>query len=323
MAARKSSRRTEKTEPVKTGIVFPGMGPWGYGDLGRFMATNPHARRLRRTADAALGYPLMDRYRTAGADYSEFSQIAFLISCLALMEQASDTLDTESAACAGPSFGGKAAIAYSAALPVAEAIVLAARLARCEEEYFATEHEDVLTQSIARTPGPVLAEILDSMAQRNEWYDISCHIDEDFFMVSMREASRDVFLKEVRAAGGLPLYAMRPPMHSSAFGALRRKAEDEVIGDLPLSDPCLPIIADHDGSVVTTAEGVRAMLLDSFVRAVQWPRVVHAMKELDVTKIYIPGPDSLFGRVRCTTQHFAVVPIKPPVPEGRRPVHVE
>jgi [acyl-carrier-protein] S-malonyltransferase len=308
---------------MKTGIVFPGMGPCGYGDLGKFMATSPHARKLRRTADSVLGYPLMDKYRTAGADYSESSQIAFLISCLALIEQVRDTLDSEPAACAGPSFGGKAAVAYSAALPVDELIMLAARLARCEEEYFATEHEDVITQSIARTPGSVLAEILAAMTQRNEWHDISCHIDEDFYMVSMREPSLDLFLKEVRAAGGLPLYVMRPPMHSSAFGALRRKAEDEVLGDLPFSDPSLPIIADHDGSIVTTADGVRSMLLDSFVRAVRWPRVVQAMRELDVTKVYIPGPDSLFGRVRCTTSHFAVVPIKPSMPEGRRPVHVE
>lgn len=308
---------------METGIVFPGMGPSGYGDLGKFLASSPHARRLRRTADAVLGYPLMDRYRAAGSDYSEYSQIAFLISCLALIEKAGETLDSEPVACAGPSFGGKAAVAYSAALPVGETILLAARLARCEEKYFAAEHRDVVTQSIARTPGPVLAEILDSMTRRNEWHDISCHIDEDFFMVSMREASRDVFLKEVRAAGGLPLYAMRPPMHSSAFGALRRKAEDEILGDLPLSDPRLPVIADHDGSVVTTADGVRAMLLDSFVKPVRWPGVVQAMKDLEIAKVYIPGPDSLFGRVRCTTQNFAVVPIKPTLPEGRRHAHVE
>jgi [acyl-carrier-protein] S-malonyltransferase len=299
------------------------MGPSGYDDMGKFVATNPCVRRLRRIADSVLGYPLMDSYRVAGADYSEPAQIAFLISCLALIEQAHDTLDAEPVACAGPSFGGKAAVAYSGVLPVDETILLVARLARCEEEYFKTEHQDVITQSIARTPSTALQEILDSMAERNEWHDISCHIDEDFYMVSMREASRDLFLKAVRAAGGLPLYAMRPPMHSSAFGALRRKAEDEILGDLPFSDPRLPIIADHDGSVVTTADGVRAMLLDSFVRAVRWPQVVHSMKELDVTKVYIPGPDRLFGRVRCTTQHFVVVPIKPSMPEGRHPAHVE
>jgi [acyl-carrier-protein] S-malonyltransferase len=287
------------------------MGPWGYDDLGKFMATNPYARRLRRTADDVLGYPLMDLYRAAGSDYSEYSQVAFLISCLALIEQATKTLDAEPLACAGPSFGGKAAVAYSRALPVAETILLVARLARCEEEYFKTEHQDVVTQSIARTPGPVLQEILGDMSQRHEWYDISSQIDEDFFMVSMRESSLDRFMKEVRAAGGLPLYAMRPPMHSSAFGELRRRAEDEVLGNFPFGNPRLPVIADYDGSVVITADGVREMMLDSFVRPVCWPQVVQSMQEFGIAKIYIPGLDSLFGRVRCTTENFAVVAIKP------------
>jgi [acyl-carrier-protein] S-malonyltransferase len=251
----------------------------------------------------------MDLYGAAGTDYSEYSQIVFLISCLALTQQASDILDAEPIACTGPSFGGKAAIAYSGVLPFSEAILLTARLARCEEEYFRTEHQDVVTQSVARTPGPTLQGILDAMTERHEWHDISCHIDQDFFMVSMRAASLDRFLREVRAAGGFPLYAMRPPMHSSVFGPLRRKVEDEVLGDFPLSDPCLPIVTDQDGSVVVTAEGVRAMLLDGFVRPVRWPETVQSMKDLGITKIYISGPDSLFGRVPCTTKSFDVISI--------------
>jgi len=257
----------------------------------------------------------MDRYRAAAgsdlSDYSEYSQVAFLISCLALIEEAAGTLAAEPVACAGPSFGGKSAIAYSGALPAAEMILLTARLARCEEEYFKTEYTDVVTQSVARTPWSVLQAILDAMTQRDEWHDISGQVDKDFFMISMRTPSLELFLKEVRAAGGLPLYAMRPPMHSSAFAALRSKAEKEVLSDFTFSSPSLPIIADQDGSVVTTAAAARDMLLDGFIRPVQWPKVVHSMKELGVTDVYIPGLDSLFGRVRCTTENFKVIALKP------------
>ena len=275
------------------------------------MVTNPSARRLRRIADDVLGYSLMDLYRVAGTEYSEYSQVAFLISCLALAARAGDAFDIEPVACAGPSFGGKAAAAYSGALPFSETVLLVARLVRCEEQYFLAEHQDVVTQSIARTSWAALQEILHDMTEKNEWHDISCHIDDDFFMVSMRASSLEAFRKDVRAAGGLPLYAMRPPMHSAAFGPLRRKAEDEVFADFWFADPRLPIIADSDGSVVRTADGVRAMLLDSFVRAVRWPQTVQAMKGLGVAKVYIAGPDSLFGRVRCTTQNFEVVSINP------------
>jgi [acyl-carrier-protein] S-malonyltransferase len=293
-------------DQVSTGIVFPGMGPSGYAELGKFVATNPYARRLRRIADQVLGYPLMDRYREAIADYSEYSQIAFLVSCLAHSELAAEVVDMPPAVCTGPSFGEKSAVAYSGALSIAETILLTARLVRCEEEYFQGAHQDVVTQSVARLPGDRLAEIRDAMTRRHEWSEISCHIDEDFQMVSLGESSLDRFIKDVRSAGGLPLYAMRPPMHSSAFGVLRRKIEDEVLGDFPIRDPRIPVVADQDGSVVTTAAGVRAMLLDSFVRPVRWPDVVKTMQGLGITTLYISGPDSLFGRVRCTTQNFAV-----------------
>jgi [acyl-carrier-protein] S-malonyltransferase len=285
------------------------MGPSGYAELGKFVVTDPCARRLRRVADEVLGYPLMDLYRASAADYSEYSQVVFLITCLALIEQAGDTLESEPVACTGPSFGEKTAVAYSGVLPFRQTVLLTAQLARCEEEYFRSEHQDVVTQSVARTPGPALQAILQAMTDRHEWHDISCHIDEDFFMVSMRTSSLDYFIREVRAAGGLPLYAMRPPMHSAAFGPLRRKVEDEVLGDALLDDPRLPIISDQDGSVVVTAEGVRAMLLDSFIRPVRWPQTVQAMKSLGITKVCVSGPDSLFGRVRCTVQNFEVLPI--------------
>lgn len=287
------------------------MGPSGYAELGKFVAANPCARRIRRIADQVLGYPLMDRYREAISDYSEYSQIAFLVSCLAHSEQAAEAVHMPPAACTGPSFGEKAATAYSGALSIAETILLTARLARCEEEYFQGAHQDVVTQSVARLPGERLAEIRDGMTSRHEWSEVSCHIDEDFHMVSLGESSLDRFIQQVRAAGGLPLYAMRPPMHSSAFGALRRKIEDEVLGDFPIQDPHIPIIADQDGSLVTTAGGVRAMLLDSFVRPVRWPDVVRTMQGLGITTLYISGPDSLFGRVRCTTRNFAVAATRP------------
>ena len=296
---------------MSTGVIFPGMGPWGYSELGKFIAVNPYARRLRRSADEVLGYSLMDRYREAGVGYSEYAQVAFLITCLALSRQVNAKLDIEPIVCTGPSFGGKTALAYSAALPFPETILLTARLARCEEEYFQVHHQDVVTQSVARTPEPTLREILESMADRHEWYDISCHIDHDFFMVSMGATSLDRFLREVRAAGGLPLYAMQPPMHSSAFSPLRRKVEDEVLGEFPLCDPDLPIVADQDGSVVVTAEGVRTMLLDSFVRPVRWPEAVQSMKGLGVTKVYVCGLDRLFGRVDCTLRNFEVVAVGP------------
>ncbi|PRY01752.1 ACP S-malonyltransferase [Allonocardiopsis opalescens] len=295
----------------RTAVVFPGMGPSQYADVSRFMLVNPVARRLVAAAGEALGYSLVDRYREAEGDYSEYAQVAFLVNCLALAEWARDALGVEPELCAGPSFGGKAAAAHAGTLAFPDAVRLTARLARLMEDYFGREHRDAVTLSFVRTPEPALAEILAEMDERGEWYDIACRIDEDFHMVTLREGGLERMQARLRAVGGLPLYSMRPPLHSAAFAGLRRRAEEEVFADFHFADPKLPVVSDHDGSVLTSAEQVRTLLLDGIVRALRWPEVVAAFKEAGVTRVCVAGPDSLFGRVGITTANFDVVAANP------------
>ncbi|GAA4236120.1 [acyl-carrier-protein] S-malonyltransferase [Streptosporangium album] len=304
---------------AETAFVFPGMGPSNFADVGRFMVINPFARRLVAVADERLGYSLVDRFRETEGDYSEFAQVAFLVNCVALAQWAEHALGVEPDVCTGPSFGEKAATAYTGALPLSEAVWMTARLARCMDEYFSREHRDVVTHSFVRAHADRLGELLAELDDRGEWYDISCYIDDDFFMLSLRERNLEWLERRLRGMGAMSLYTMRPPMHSSAFGPLRRKAEDEVFGRLEFSDPRLPVIADQDGSVVTTAEGMRTMLLDGFVRPLRWPDVVASMKRLGVTKVCVSGPDSLFGRVGCTRRNFEVVAVNPRLALRPRP----
>ena len=287
------------------------MGPTKYADFGRFMLLNPHARRLVAAADARLGYQLADEFAAAEGDYSEYAQVSFFVVCLALAEWARDELGVEPVACAGPSFGEKPASVRVGALSFEDGVWMTARLARCLEEYFAVEHRDVVTHSFVRVAEEQVRELLDEHAARGGWSEVSCHIDRDLFMVSLRETDLDWLERSVRSLGGLSLYTMRPPMHASAFDGLRRKAGEEVLDRLEFADPLLPLIADQDGSVVKDGAGVRAMLLDSFVRPLRWPDVVAGLRGLGVDRVCVAGPDSLFGRVGCTTRAFEVVSATP------------
>lgn len=294
----------------RTAIVFPGMSAQKYADVARFMLTNPIARRLRKEADDALGYSLADEYRDAGEDYAESAQAAFLLNCTALAHWAVREFGIDPVACAGPSFGAKAAACFSGALPFAETVRLTVELARCEQDYFRREHTDVVTQSFVRTPEEGLRELLAEMDARGEWYEVSCHVDRDFFMVSLREPGLDAFNGRLRALGGLPLYAMRPPMHCAAFTPLRERAA-AVLAGYTFADPALPVVRDQDGAAVTTADGVRDMLLDGFVRPVRWPDAVRGLRDLSVTRVCVAGPDNLWGRVPCTVEAFDVVAASP------------
>ena len=291
-----------------TAIAFPGMGPVKFADVAKFMLINPFARELLATADDVLGYDLFAALRDSGSDYAEAAQVAFLVNSLALARWAEQRFEFEPDLCTGASFGGKAAAVHSGALSAEEGIRLTADLVRVETEYFAEHHGDVVTLSFARTPREELDRVLTEL---DDWHEISCYVDEDFYMVSLKRDRLAWFQQRLKSAGGLPLYEMDPPMHVSAFAGLRDRVERELLPGLAFRDPTTPVVADQDGSVRTTAEGVRAILLDGVVRPVRWPEVVRSLRAGGVTTLCVAGQDSLFGRVACTTNNFKVIAATP------------
>lgn len=295
---------------MSTAFVFPGMGPNKFADAAKFMLANPTARRLFARADEAVGYRVINAFRSSEEDYSEAAQVAFFVNCVALAEWARDTLGEEPAVCAGPSFGQKAAIAFSGALSFEDAAAMTARLARRTDAYFAERHRSLVTLSFVRATEEALAPVLAELTDRGQSYDFSCYLDHDFFMLTVDEQAVEWLSGRIRSIGGLPLYTMRPPMHCAAFTDLR-KAADEVLADFTFHDPTLPVVADADGSVLRTGTELRTMLLDGFVRPVRWPSVVTTLREMSVTRTCVAGPDTLFGRLDCTTSNFEVVAVDP------------
>ncbi|MFI9387109.1 ACP S-malonyltransferase [Kutzneria sp. NPDC052558] len=299
-----------------TAMVFPGMGPTTFAEASGFMLNDPTAIELTAIADGVLGYSLVDRFRAAEHDYTEAAQVAFMLNCVALAHWARRELGTTPDVVAGPSFGGKAAVAFAGCLPFAQAVRLTAELARCTEDYFRTAHADIVTYSFARTPEPALRAVLAELAERGSWHEVAGRVDHDFHMISLPDKETDWLSGRVRAAGGLPLYTMRPPMHAAAFAELRDRAEREVLSGLRFSDPVLPLVDDHDGTLVTDAAGVRRMLLDGITRALSWPSVVGTLKRAGVEDMVVCGQDRLFGRVPLSRNSFRLLAVTPRLAAG-------
>ncbi|MGW2642983.1 ACP S-malonyltransferase [Streptomyces sp. NPDC001348] len=286
------------------------MGPTRFRELGRFLLLDSRAKKLLAVADEVLGHSLFDAFRQSEDEYAPAAQVAFMVVCTALAERAREELG-EPVVCTGASFGEKPAVGFSGALDFPEAVRMTAGLARCTAEYFAREHRDVVTQSFVRAPRGPLAELFADMDARGARHEVACRLDEGFLMVSVHEAELDRFQKDLRSIGAMPLYVMRPPMHSSLFTGLRELAAREVVDALPLRDPELPVLADQDGTELTTSAGLRQMLLDHFVRPVDWPATLDALRARGVERLVVAGPDALFGRVRSATSRFEVVPVSP------------
>lgn len=319
-----------------TALVFPGIRPVPFPEIGKFLLLNPVGRRLTAAADRTLGHSLLDGCREADGEFSDDARVAFLVACLALAywSEENGTQEPPGTAaedgdgfgrpelCVGASFGGTPAAVYCGALDFEEAVWLTARWNESVSEFFAGEFGDVVTLSFARTPGERLAEIRQELDEAGEWHEIACHLDDEFWMLSVRERRLDWLRGRLRAGGGLPLYTMRPPMHSPAFAPLRERIEERLLSRLTLRDPGLPVVCDHDGQVLTTGEEIRRLLLDGIVRPVRWPQVMATLAERGVSRMLVSGPDGLWGRVDCA-RRFQVRTLTPelalrPRPRARR-----
>ncbi|MDA0565654.1 hypothetical protein LG943_15205 [Streptomonospora sp. S1-112] len=280
------------------------MAPSNHRAVGAFMERDPHARRRAAEADDALGYRLVERFRDVDTDYDESSRVAFVVNCLALADRAVELHGLSPSLCAGPSFGQMAAMAFTGVLAYPDLVRLTAELARREAAYFAAEERDLVTHFFFRTPPDELRRVLADLDDAEVWYDLSCLLGGGFYAITLACGHVGLLEDAVRAAGGVPLYSMRPPVHCRAFGALREEARALLAAAGP-ADPRIPWVSDQDGAVLETAEEVAALVADGFVRPVRWPDAVAAMRRRGVTEVWVPGPSNLFDRL--SQGHFPTV----------------
>ncbi|MEU5884361.1 ACP S-malonyltransferase [Spirillospora sp. NPDC047279] len=285
-----------------TAVVFPGMAPSNFDAVGAFMTGSPYARRRLAVAAEVLGYDLLEAFRDSTADYSEAAQLAFVVNSLALADWATDHAGLRPSVCAGPSFGGMAATAYSRSLDYPDLLRLAALAARRELAYFTGDPRRIVTHFFFRTPPERFERLMAENADEGDWAELSSHLAADFYAVCVREEAVDRFKKRVRRAGGVPLYTMWPATHCGALADLRRILAEEVYSRFRFADPVLPVVSDQDGLIAESGDQMHGMLLDGYVRPVRWPESVRTLRELGVRRVCVPGPSNLFDRL--SNDHF-------------------
>jgi len=97
--------------------------------------------------------------------------------------------------------------------------------------------------------------------------------------------------KGARRAVMLPVSA---PFHCALMQPAQEKVE-EVLGGLKLSNPRIPVAANVDGKLVTTADEVRDVLIRQVTGPVRWVDCMHAMVEAGAETFIEVGP----GKVLC------------------------
>ena len=110
-------------------------------------------------------------------------------------------------------------------------------------------------------------------------------------LAAVEKAAALAKTKGARRAVMLPVSA---PFHCALMQPAQEKVE-EVLGGLKLSNPRIPVAANVDGKLVTTADEVRDVLIRQVTGPVRWVDCMHAMVEAGAETFIEVGP----GKVLC------------------------
>jgi [acyl-carrier-protein] S-malonyltransferase len=84
--------------------------------------------------------------------------------------------------------------------------------------------------------------------------------------------------------------------HSPLMAGAAREM-DELLGEVVLDEPVIPMVGATDGAVLTTAEEVREALRNQMLSPVRWVAVVERLLDLGVREIFECGEDGTLTRM--------------------------
>jgi [acyl-carrier-protein] S-malonyltransferase len=317
-------------DPGMTAVafVFPGQGSQAVG-MGRDLAAmSPTAAAIFAEADAALGEPIT-RLAWEGPEEdlnrTENAQPALLAASIAYLAALRDgSLEIASASeppsfMAGHSMGQYSALVAAGALSLADGI----RLVR--------ERGIRMQASGAGREGAMAAIIgLDEAAVPELVRQASTH---GVFGVANRNAPGQVVVSGERAAIdasvelGKALGAKRVivlPVSVAAHSPLMAEAAEAmraVVRDVAFHDPVVPLLANADARLITTADGCRDELVEHLTTGVDWIRAVETMAANGVDTFVEIGPGKvLTNLIKRIAPDATSVALSAAGAAGRQPV---
>ncbi len=272
-------------------ILFPGQGSQQVGMGADICEASALARSVFQQAETVLGMhlarlcfqgPEQELRQTANA------QPAIMVTSLACLAAAleSGLIDRRPAFLAGHSLGEYTALVAAGALPFEEGLTLVRRRGLLMED--AGQRKPGTMAAILGLDEDAAAELCRLAGAEPCNYNAPTQVVVGGPPQAVAAA---LTLARERGARALPL-AVSGAFHTSLMAEAAADFASLVEG-VSLSDPAIPVVANADGRIMTTAEDVRAELNRQMVSPVLWRQSVSAMAQAGAATFLEVGP----GRV--------------------------
>ena len=281
-------------------FVFPGQGSQ-YVGMGKALAeASPAAAAVFAEADAALGEPLSTLAwsgQSADLDLTVNAQPALLATSIAYLRALDERLAAGGtgplapAFYAGHSMGQYSAMVAAGVISVTDGVRLVRERGR--QMQASGQGRDGAMAAIIGLDDERLPDVRAAGSAAGI-FTIANLNSPGQVVVSGERAAVDAAVAAARGLGArravtLPVsVAAHSPLMSEAAAGMRA-----ALATVPFHDPVAPLLANADGSPLTTGEACRAELVEHLTTGVDWVAAVRAMSAAGVSVFVEIGP----GRV--------------------------
>ena len=274
-------------------LFFPGQGAQHVG-MGRRLAEKyPAARSLYERASAILGYDLAKlcfEGPAAELDSTVISQPALFVTSLAALEKLRADSPEIPLACemaAGLSLGEYTALVFSGAMSFEDGLRVVKR--RGEAMQAAADATPSGMVSILLLDKPQVEQICQE-ASAHGIIQIANFLCPGNLVVSGENAACERAAELAVAAGGRAI----PLAVAGAFHTNIMKPADEalaeVLGEVEIRTPEIPVVSNVDGLTHTDPEEIRELLIRQVISPVRWEDSINLMLSQGCDEFYEVGP---------------------------------
>ncbi len=314
---------------TSTAFVFPGQGSQSVGMGSALAGSSPAAAAVFTEADAALGESI-SRLAFEGPtdllDRTENAQPALLATSIAYLaaireRSAADPTGLAPAFAAGHSMGQYSALVAAEVISLADGVRLVRERGRLMQT--SGSGRDGGMAAIIGLDDAHLPELVDR-AGRHGIFGVANRNAPGQVVVSGERAAVQAAADIAKELGArkvvvLPVsVAAHSPLMAEAAEGMRRALET-----VEFRDPVVPLLANADAHVITTAAGARAELIDHLTAGVDWVRAVETMGAAGVTTFVEIGPGRvLTGLIKRIAPDAAAIAVDDPTSPDRLAVPV-
>ncbi|MBT5885883.1 MAG: ACP S-malonyltransferase [Planctomycetaceae bacterium] len=279
-------------------FLFPGQGAQTVGMAQELVEQLPTAAALFTQASEILGYDLAQLCAQGPAEKlntTDHSQPALFVASLAALEslKASDPQTVDACtATAGLSLGEYTALVFAGVMSFEDGLRVVQQ--RGSAMQVAAQQADSTMVSLLRLSTEDVQQLIDSCREDGEVLQIANYLCPGNIVVSgSRTACERIQVAAVEAGAMKPIpLAVAGAFHTEVMQAAVEPLR-QVLENIPLNAPRIPVISNVDASVHSDPEIIRQHLVQQVVSPVRWEECMGTLLNQGVEQFYEIGP----GRV--------------------------